>query len=81
MSESGLRETLSSIQKSVTRTETLMETLLEPGGRILKLESDVEELKAYKIKATTTVTIYSGLVAAAGFMGHLVMDWLRGGKH
>jgi hypothetical protein len=80
MGPSDLHETLSSIQRSVTRTETLMETLVAPGGRIPTLEAEVDELKAYKVKASTTVTVYSGIVAALGFLGHVLMDVLRG-KH
>ena len=79
--ESGLNETLSRIQRSVTRTEVLMETLLAPGGRIPDLEHDVAELKEYKTKASTTVTVYSGIIAFAGFMSHFLFDWLRGVKH
>lgn len=73
------------IQEKVTISSTLLQTILQPGGRIPRLEEDVKDLNEFKIKSETSVrntaTFYSVITGAAALAGHFIWDFLRGGKH
>jgi len=80
------KEDVAVIRDSVTKQVVLMETLIAPGGRIPRIENDVEDLKEYKVKAAatikTTATFWGAVAAAAGVVGHFLTDWLHSGaKH
>ena len=84
MTEGSLDTVIRDIHEKVTRTDTLMGTLIGPEGRIPRLESDVRELREDRAKAEgvikSTATFWSVLAGAVGVVGHFVWDALRGHK-
>ena len=81
--ESSLDSVIRDIHDKVTRTDTLMGTLIGPDGRVPRLESDVRQLREDRAVAQgaikTTATFWGLLSGAIGLMGHFVWDALRGG--
>ncbi len=79
--DSAVSETerlLRDIQETVTRTETLMSTLIGPDGRITLLENDVRELREYRTSAQatvkTTATVWGVVAGTIGLVGHILWD-------
>lgn len=81
--DTGIDSVIRDIHEKVTRTDTLMVTLIGPGGRIPILESDVRQLREDRAAAQatikTTATFWGVLSGAVGLVGHFVWDALRGG--